>query len=325
MSHTRIKRLTLALAVAGVVAALVVAVVLVMGQLHRAATAADVVAIDETQVEKEYPAGLVVRAKLAGVDLDKEMVTFDLEMVPVGADLLDPETGTRKDDISVRIADGANPGFGQTVVISADEEGTTGPAELDFDGNVADYPQDVHVARLSLFASRPSQDGEGMQDVPIILQAYGAWPGLHADFAAPPAKPYAGQFTSRELVLTVQRSHATIIVAWFSVALIWVLIITVIGMTLSVVLGQRDSQIAMLAFFGTLLFGLTEFRNMLPGAPPSGAYSDYLAFYWAYGVVILAVGVIGGLWLYRRRSSGRAGPASAEEADELLVDPADFS
>ena len=41
-------------------------------------------------------------------------------------------------------------------------------------------------------------------------------------------------------------------------------------------------------------------------------------------VVIIAVGVIGGLWPCLR-SSGRAGPASAAEDDELPADPADFS
>jgi hypothetical protein len=160
--------------------------------------------------------------------------------------------------------------------------------------------------------------------LPILLKAYGAWPGLDVEFATPSSQFDGGGLSAREVDLTLRRSHATVTVAYFSIALTWVLVVTVIGMTMSVVLGQREPQLVMLAFFGTLLFGLTEFRNALPGTPPSGAYSDYLAFYWSYGVVIVSVGVIGGLWLYRRRS-GRGGPGSPGDEGEIPADPADFS
>ena len=317
--------MTLTLAVAGVVIALALTVILVMGALYRAAKAADVVAIDETRVEKEYPAALVVQAKLLEVDLDREVVTLELEFVPVGSELSDNGTTGLGDGVSVTISDGSNVGIGQTTEIAAGHQGATVPVELDLEGNVEDYPRDVHDGHLLIIAFRQPDGGGRPRELPILLQAYGAWPGLGVDFATPPSQYDTAQISARELDLTLTRSRATTTVVYFSIALTWVLIVTVIGMTMSVALGQREPQLVMLAFFGTLLFGLTEFRNALPGAPPAGAFSDYLAFFWAYGVVIIAVGVIGGLWLYRRRSSGRAGPASAEEADELLVDPADFS
>lgn len=324
MRRTGIKRLTLTLAVAGVAVALAVAVVLVMTALHEAGKAADVVAIDETQVERDYPAGVIVRAKLMEVDLDREVVTLELELVPVGSDLFDPETMALRDRLSVRIGDGSNPGIGQTMVIAAGDQGATVPVELDLDGNVADYPRDVHDGHLLLIAFREPADGGRPGDLPIILQAVGAWPGLDVDFTTPASQYDTAQLAARELDLTVRRSHATATVVYFAIALTWVLIITVIGMTMSVALGQREPQLVMLAFFGTLLFGLTQFRNELPGAPPAGAFSDYLAFYWAYGVVIVAVGVIGGLWLYRR-SSGRTRPAPPAGQDEIPTDPGDFS
>lgn len=323
MRRTSIKRLTLTLAVAAVVVALAVAVVLVMGGLHRAAKAADVVAIDETAVEKDYPAVVVVQARLDEVDLDREVVTLQLELLPMGSDLYDPASGTLKDELSVRVSDGANPGIGETTVIAAGDQGAIVPVTLDLAGNTEDYPRDVHSGSLLLIAFRQPAGGGEPQELPILLQAYGAWPGLAIGFTTPPSQFDTAEVTARELHVTVERSRATVTVVYFAVALTWVLIVTVIGMTMSVVLGQREPQLVMLAFFGTLLFGLTEFRNMLPGAPPSGAYSDYLAFYWAYGVVIVAVAVIGGLWLYRR-SAQRERPAAPAGQDEIPADPADF-
>jgi hypothetical protein len=318
----RMKRITLVLAVAGVGVALAVGAVLVMVALHDAAKAADVVAIDETKVDKAYPAGLLVQAKLAEVDLDREDLTMELEFVPVGDDLFDPATGLR-DQLSVTISDGSNPGIGQTTVIAPGDQGATATARLDLDGNVQDYPRDGHEGHLLLVAFRESADGRP-QELPVILQADGAWPGLDVEFATPASAYDTPQLTARELDLTLKRSQATVTVAYFAIALTWILIITVVGMTLSVVFGQRESQIAMLAFFGTLLFALAQFRNELPGSPPPGSLVDYLAFFWAYAVVIVAVGVIGGLWLYRR-SAGRRQLATSGEQDQVPLDPADFS
>ena len=69
----------------------------------------------------------------------------------------------------------------------------------------------------------------------------------------------------------------------------------------------------MLAFFGTLLFGLTAFRNALPGAPPAGTFSDYLAFFWAYAVVIVAIG---------RRSAGSGCTGRTAQARRRPATPA---
>ena len=329
MTRAGARRVTLTLAAAAVVVGLAVAVVVVMGALHRAARAADVVAIDETAAPKDYPAALLAQIKLVEVDLDREASTMQLDLTAVGADMYDPESLRLNGRLTVQAGDAAAPAALQTIVIARGDKGTTVPVELDLGGNVQDYPRDVHRGRLLLLAIYEPVRGGPPQKLPILLKAYGAWPGLDVEFATPHSSFDGDQMSAREVALTLRRSHATVTVAYFSIALTWVLIITVVGMTMSVVLGQREPQLVMLAFFGTLLFGLTEFRNMLPGAPPSGAYSDYLAFYWAYGVVIVAVGVIGGLWLYRRgsRRDRQAGAAGEDDAlaGDVPADPADFS
>ena len=103
----------------------------------------------------------------------------------------------------------------------------------------------------------------------------------------------------------MSRSTVTSVVVYFSILLTWVLIASVVGMTLAVLFGGRKTEISMVAFFTTLLFAMTAFRNALPGAPPMGAASDYLAFFWGFAVAIVAVGVMSVVWLLRREQKDK--------------------
>lgn len=265
-----------------------------------------------------------VKVKVAGVDLDEEVVHLQLECIPTGDDLFDSEADVTAVKYPITLALGiSEAGTQRAEVFKGQNVGGIVDVDLDLEGNVQQYPTDRHTATLWLRAYRTAA-GLGPDPIPVRLNAYGAWPGLDIQLAAPPPEGGGADIESRPLHIDITRSHATSFVVYFSFALTWVLIITVIGMTVSVVMGRRDAQVAMLAFFGTLLFGLTEFRNALPGAPPAGTFSDYLAFFWAYAVVIVAVGVIGGLWLYRR-SAKRESPAAPPEEDSALLDPADFT
>ena len=104
---------------------------------------------------------------------------------------------------------------------------------------------------------------------------------------------------------TVTRPPVTTTAVYLSVVLTWILIVSVIGMVVSV------------------LFAVKAFRNALPGAPPLGTTSDHVSLFWEYVVAIVASGVVaadspwhrgkheqqenagGGLHLRRSRFDGR--------------------
>ncbi len=294
-----------------------------LDELQQRTVQADVSEISETAAAPA-PYFMDVKVKVAGVDLDEEVVRLQLECIPVGEDLFAGSSLVPEVKYPITLALGiSESGTQRAEVFKGANAGGIVDVDLDLEGNVQQYPTDRHTATLWLRAYRVAP-GLGPDPMPVRLNAYGAWPGLDIQLDAPPLQGDAAFFEPRPLHLVLTRSHATAFVVYFSFALTWVLIITVIGMTVSVVMGRREAQVAMLAFFGTLLFGLTEFRNALPGAPPAGTFSDYLAFFWAYAVVIVAVGVIGGLWLYRRSTKRESPPPSAEE-DSALLDPADFT
>jgi hypothetical protein len=281
------------------------ALVAAMDSLHQKTVRADVSEITDAAAPAPYFVG--VKAKIAGVDLDNETVKLRLECVPTGKDLFDTSGQVLQIRYPITLNLGiSESGIQQTETFSGAKVGGISYVTLDLDGNVQDYPSDEHTATLWLSAYR-SAPGLDLDSLPIRLEAYGAWPGMNITLAAPPLDPDADYFVPRQLHMTLVRSHATKLVVDFSIVLTWILIVSVIGMTVSVVFARRSSEIAMLAFFGTLLFAMTAFRNALPGAPPMGTRSDYLAFFWGYAVAIVAIGVVAADWLRRRAAEAKDG------------------
>jgi len=296
--HTRgpLKRLGLALIVAVVVIAAAIALVLTMVVLQDKTVASDVAAFDEP-VPKGMPY-LDVLVRIVALDLDRETMGLELECIPQGTL---QEGGSLKYPVTLTLGVSA-AGTQQVEVLPTGATGHILTVELDLGGNVAKYPVDRHTTTLWLAAVAKVVEDE---PVPIRLQVYGAWPGL--DINATASDPSADWNSeawpeSRRLDIAVIRSTITSIVVYFSIVLTWILIASVVGMTYAVAVKGRRVRIEMIAYFATLLFALTAFRDSLPGAPPMGALSDYLAFFWGYAAAIIAVGVVSGVWLWRRES-----------------------
>ena len=298
-----LKRLGLVIGLTVVVVAAIVGLALTMAVMHDRSMAADI-----TQLDQPVPAGIPyhvdVLVKIVAVDLNKETVGIQLEVVPKGKSLVEPLSGNLKNALLVKTGVSAS-GIGQTKVIPAGDPGGIMTVDLDLDGNVEEYPWDRHTTTLWVSVWRQAK---GLDPEPqyVRLQGYGAWPGLHVDLT-PGASPDwdLGGDSPWELKVAMSRSTVTSVVVYFSILLTWVLIASVVGMTLAVLFGGRKTEISMVAFFTTLLFAMTAFRNALPGAPPMGAASDYLAFFWGFAVAIVAVGVMSVVWLLRREQKDK--------------------
>ncbi|MEI6450299.1 MAG: DUF4436 family protein [Actinomycetes bacterium] len=291
------KRLGLVVTIVALVIAAAIGLVVTMGAIHDKSVASDVGAFSEPVPVGDYY--LEVLVKIVALDLNKETVGLQLECIPKGDALVD-DGGHLKRALVLTLGVSA-AGTEQKKTIPSGDTGAITTAYLDLDGNVEEYPGDRHTTSLWLSATRQAQ-GLDPDPIPIRLQTYGAWPGLDIDSTASDWAPdwHSGWNPMRQLDIAVTRSHATTMVVYFSVALTWILIASVVGMTLAVVFGGRKTEIAMVAFFTTLLFALTAFRNALPGAPPMGTSSDYLAFFWGYAAAIVAIGVLSAVWLWRR-------------------------
>ncbi len=55
----------------------------------------------------------------------------------------------------------------------------------------------------------------------------------------------------------------------------------------------------MFSWLAALLFALPPLRNAMPSAPPIGSLSDFMAFFWAEGIVALSLATVVFAWLRR--------------------------
>ncbi len=164
---------------------------------------------------------------------------------------------------------------------------------IETDGTVSDYPWDKHEGLLLL--AMETREADGRED-PLVMRITftGSLAGLrlYADLSKE-SNP------SMAIIRTLtQRSTVIKVVVSFSMFLLWVLTATVLAMVIAVLIGNKIEMV-MFPFIGTILFSMIAFRNALPGAPPIGAVSDYLAFFWGYSLCILALLALTVIWLKR--------------------------
>lgn len=98
-----------------------------------------------------------------------------------------------------------------------------------------------------------------------------------------------------ELALT--RSAGVLTFAIFMIVAMWALAIAVATGAWHVLSRRRGLVWPALGWMAATLFAIAGFRNAAPGSPPIGSLIDYLAFFWAEGVIAVCVFavVIGGV------------------------------
>ena len=163
---------------------------------------------------------------------------------------------------------------------------------LNMEGIVTDYPFDSHEANLELFLTKPIKDADP-EDVPIALNFSGSVAGLRID--AELNKESAGNYALVDI--NVHRSQTTMVVTIAAMGLLWLVSFTVLFMLLAVLFRGRKIEFGMFAFMAGFLFSFVSFRNAMPGAPPIGTLSDYLAFFWGYLIITLSLVGLTITWL----------------------------
>jgi hypothetical protein len=100
-------------------------------------------------------------------------------------------------------------------------------------------------------------------------------------------RPTAGDTAGNQTYLDarVSRSRSTYILAWFVMAVMWALALAVLGGA-EVLIRKRQGLVwPALGWMAATLFALVGLRNAAPGSPPIGSLMDYLAFFWAEGII----------------------------------------
>lgn len=158
-----------------------------------------------------------------------------------------------------------------------------------YDGFPTDYPFDSYTADLELSVSTPSKTEPGEEDsVPVVVRMTTIVHGFRIDASVDSDNPTEGAFLSFD----VERSTTTVFFAVFVMVAQWLLALCVLAWALSVLIRGRRIEATLFGWVGAMLFAFPALRNAVPGAPPIGSLTDYLAFFWAEGIVMFSIVIL---------------------------------
>jgi hypothetical protein len=228
-------------------------------------------------------------AKVLMVDPIKGEMTVRISFIPNGVYATEDGSLTRELSLYVNSATG-----GENRSFAKGKDMSPIDVTLNMDGMVTDYPFDSHEAYLELLFNEVVKDGDPVY-VPMVLNFSGSVSGLKIS-----AENDTQSDESYKLInIHVARSQTTLAIIISAMVLLWLVTLTVLFMFLSVVLRGRKIEFGMFAFMSGFLFSFVAFRNAMPGAPPIGTLSDYLAFFWGYAIIALSLVGLTMNWLVK--------------------------
>jgi hypothetical protein len=131
--------------------------------------------------------------------------------------------------------------------------------------------------------------------IPLSLVASAAIPGIK--FQGSVTRNDSTQVTG--IVMNLRRADNLIAVSILINAMMAGLAVSVLAMVLQVTTAKRQFDLLPFSMSMTLIFGLPALRNVQPGVPPVGAYTDYVVFIWAELIVAVSAVVTVWHWLLR--------------------------
>jgi hypothetical protein len=156
-----------------------------------------------------------------------------------------------------------------------------------FGGSVNDYPFDRHQATLGILigTGAPGDAWDERTRVPVAVAFRGALYGVQVE-----ASPDLGTVVSGVVIeMSFRRAGTVLFFAVLVMAVMWALCLSVLIQSLLLLSGRRKIEPTMFGYMAAMLFAFPALRNSLPGVPPYGGLIDFLAFFWAEGIVALSL------------------------------------
>jgi hypothetical protein len=235
---------------------------------------------------------LDVNATVLSVDPIKDEMVVRMEFTPQG-DLTADEGWTVSKGLNLY----TNSASGKQETVF--EKGKhPNPMDMAFNlsGQASDYPFDQHEGQiyLGLETVADAKDGTAAESVPVAVEFYGSLPGLK--IAASPSTE--SQHGLVAIDMQVARSSTVRVFAIAAMIAMWAIALVMLFMVICVI-GGRKVELAMFGLASGLIFGFWALRNSLPGTPPVGTLSDFMAFFWAEAIAALSITALVIVWLVR--------------------------
>lgn len=169
-----------------------------------------------------------------------------------------------------------------------------------YNGLYTDYPYDEHDAELEAYALAtmpPAEEGQKPEEglVPISMEMFGSVHGFKVLTEADTES--AADFAS--VTMKIKRASTTLAWATFVMITLWLMALSVAGVTFFVLITKRRLEFASFTWIGAMLFAFVSFRSAAPGVPPIGSLFDVMSFFWAEIIVALSLVTTVGIYLVR--------------------------
>jgi hypothetical protein len=241
--------------------------------------------------------GIAVTAKLLAIDPVKGDLTARLQFEPYGQ-LQEPKTWALTDDVVLYI----NSATGRVVVPFKKNE-RMNPTEVTlslYNGTVMNYPFDHHAGELYFYFGKPVRGPDGAIVDYADVATEVAYTDALAGYSIRSEAGAGSEPGAVDIAISLARSPSVIFFAAFVMILQWLLAVAAILAVWSWVVRRNKIEVTMFGWMGALLFALIPLRNAMPGAPPVGALSDFLSFFWVLAIVAICMFIAIVTWAFYR-------------------------
>jgi len=253
--------------------------------------------------------GTTVTFDIDGLQPYRSALVGNLTVTP-GPELLDPQTGSLKEDLSVAVTSATTPT--KRFWPKGTQPGVF-PVSLGVSGDVSDWPFDSYRSGpISVDLFRGPGQVPGRASVTFVDRLPGWKVDVQGGSPGDAKAPYRAE---------VQRSPSTVALA---VALLAVLV-SIAGFALFVavhtVRNRRKFQPPMTTWFAAMLFAVIPLRNALPDAPPFGAWVDVTVVLWVILALVISMGLYVSCWWRHLAPDKPVEPAKVEQPAAAISGP----
>jgi Domain of unknown function (DUF4436) len=267
---------------------------------------------------------VIANVRVTSIDTAQRLLHGRVRLIPMGRFAIDKTTPAS--DLKLLI----NSVSGKQAVVFPKGERIV-PIEFTglLSGNQNRYPFDRYATDIELVVTAPAQkkappvpeenlgenidplastlivgasDLDRSETIPINENFVASLPGFKFNATVTQNETYKLMQTT----IAMRRANNVISVSIFVMIITFILAISVVAMVFNVSASPGEMNLLPLSLCVTLIFGLPALRNIQPGVPPVGGFSDYMSFIWAEMMVSISAIALAWVWIVRSKKDEKS-------------------
>jgi hypothetical protein len=263
---------------------------------------------------------VIINVRVTSIDTTQKLLYGRIRLVPMGRFAIDKTTPASDLKLFINSVSGK-----QSVVFPKGERIV--PIEFTslLSGSQNRYPFDRYTTDIELVVTAPAEkkaeplpqdtlnentdplattlivgasDLNHNETLPLKENFVASIPGIKFEGTVTQNDTYKLMRTAVEL----RRANNVILVSVLVMVIMFVLAISIVGMVFHVTASPGEINLIPLSLCVALIFGLPALRNIQPGVPPVGGFSDYLSFIWAEMMVSISAIALAWIWIVRSKN-----------------------